>query len=154
MYDENIMILALNVSKLSSDPTAKVGCIITNSDNEILSVGYNKIKQYILIEDINYINANKEIKKYAFVHAEMMALSRLKDTKEELSIYITYPSCINCAVEYLLNSNYNFKNVFYIDKGSDSFKQRYNIKEALELMDYKNVNTHAIMEEELYNVRK
>lgn len=144
MYDENIMILALNVSKLSSDPTAKVGCIITNSENEVLSVGYNKIKKYILIEDINYINANKEIKKYAFVHAESMALSRLKETKEELSIYITYPSCINCAVDYLLNSNYNFKNVYYIDRGSDSFMVRYHIKEALELMKYKKVNVVAI----------
>lgn len=144
MYDENIMILALNVSKLSSDPTAKVGCIITNSENEVLSVGYNKIKKYILIEDINYINANKEIKKYAFVHAESMALSRLKETKEELSIYITYPSCINCAVDYLLNSNYNFKNVYYIDRGSDSFMVRYHIKEALELMKYKKVNVMAI----------
>ena len=75
MYDENIMKLALTISHLSKDPTTKVGCVITNQDNEVMSVGYNKIKDYIPIKDIDYINLNKTIKKYAFLHAEMMALS-------------------------------------------------------------------------------
>jgi deoxycytidylate deaminase len=43
MYDENIMKLALTISHLSKDPTTKVGCVITNQDNEVMSVGYNKI---------------------------------------------------------------------------------------------------------------
>ena len=47
MYDENIMKLALTISHLSKDPTTKVGCVITNQDNEVLSVGYNKIKDYV-----------------------------------------------------------------------------------------------------------
>lgn len=149
MYDENIMKLALSISKLSEDPTRGIGCIITNKQNEILSVGYNKIKEYIMITDINYINMNKEVKKNAFIHAEMMALSRLKDTQEELSIYITHPSCINCAVDYLLNSNYTFKNVYYINRGSDTFMKRYHIEDALKLMEYKKVNIEAI---EIWNI--
>lgn len=149
MYDENIMKLALTISHLSKDPTTKVGCVITNQDNEVMSVGYNKIKDYIPIKDIDYINLNKTIKKYAFLHAEMMALSRLKETTEELSIYITHPSCINCAVDYLLNSNYIFKNVYYINRGSDEFIQRYHVQEALDLMLYKKVNIEAI---EIWNI--
>lgn len=146
MYDENIMKLALEISNLSPDPTTKVGCVITNAENEILSVGYNKLRKYVLLSDLNYIQENKEVKKYAFEHAETMALSRLKDTKEELSIYITYPSCINCAVDYLLNSNYDFKNVYYINRGSDSFMERYHVQAALDLMNYKKVNVNAIKE--------
>ena len=144
MYDENIMKLALTISNLSKDPTTKVGCVITNKDSEVLSVGYNKIKDFIPIQDIDYISNNKTAKKYAFIHAEMMALSRLKETEEELNIYITHPSCINCAVSYLLNSNYTFKNVYYINQGSDTFMIRYHIQDALDLMSYKKVNVESI----------
>lgn len=147
MYDENIMKIALSVSYQSLDESTKVGCVITNQDNEILSVGFNKIKNINLSkEDIDYININKEVKKYVYDHAEMIALSRLKHTTEELNIYITSPSCIKCTTEYLLNSNYTFKNIYYIDRGTESFFTRYKIKEALELMQYKKINVKAIGE--------
>lgn len=147
MYDEHIMQLALNVSKLSKDPSTQVGCVITNSAKEILSVGFNKLKDYVPIKDIGYVYDNKHIKRYASTHAEIMALSRLKETNEELSVYITHPSCIICTVELVLNSNFNIKNIFYIDRGSDEFKLRYNIKEALELMSHKNINVLPLNED-------
>lgn len=147
MYNEKIMKLALEISELSKDPTVQVGCVITNQSDEILSVGYNKLKEDIPQEDLDYIYSNKEVKKYSFIHAEMVAVSRLKPTDEELNIYITYPSCINCATGFLLNNNYTFKNLYYINRGSESFFERYKIKEAFDLMDYKKVMYSPINKE-------
>lgn len=143
MYDKNIMDIALNISKCSKDPSAQVCAIITNSESEILSVGVNKLKEYLLIDDLDYIYKNKSIKKYAYDHAEIVALKRLKPTDEKLNIYITYPSCLQCTVELLLNSNYHFENIYYIERGSDTFKARYQIDEALKLINYKKINCEA-----------
>ena len=144
MYDYKIMELAQEVSELSLDPSTKVGCVITNSNKDILSVGFNKLKNVIPLEDVNYVYSKKSIKRYATEHAEIQAFNNLKPTDEELDVYITYPSCLPCTVEYLLNKNHNIKNIYYIDQGSDSFKERYQIQEALELMQHKKVNCHPI----------
>jgi len=144
MYDKNIMNIALNISKTSQDPSAQVAAVITNQFNEILSVGVNKLKTNIKQSDIGYLNVHKTIKKYAYDHAEIVALRRLKPTDESLNIYITYPSCLPCIVELLLNSNYDFKNIYYIDRGSDSFRLRYQIDEALKVIEYKGINVEKI----------
>lgn len=140
---KDIMKLVLNVAELSKDPTTKVACIITDNDtNEILSTGINEINKYIKLEDHDFINENKSVKQYVYKHAENKAIHNLKnkDKKKTLNVYINYPSCIQCTVELLLNNNLNIKNIIYIDRGSDSFRERYKINDALDLMRYKNVN--------------
>lgn len=145
MYDSNIMKLAIEVSNLSTDPSTKVGCVIIDSvSKDILSVGYNSLKKWVIQTDFNYVYSNKSIKRYATEHAEIQAFKNLKPTNSELDVYITYPSCLPCTVDYLLNENHNIKNIFYIDRGSDSFIERYQVGIALELMDHKNVKYHPI----------
>lgn len=146
MYDENIMKLTLDISKTSKDPSAKVCAIITNLDNEILSVGVNKIKENIIESELDYIFTKKEIKKYACEHAEIVALKNLKPTDKELNLYLNYPPCLQCAVELVLNKNVNFKNLFYIDIGSKTFRERYKTFEAHCLFSHRNVNIHQIDE--------
>lgn len=139
----NIMKLVLSVSELSKDPSTKVACIITDNDNnEILSTGINEINKYIIKDDFDYINNNKSVKQYVYKHAEKKAIDNLKnkDKKKNLNVYINYPSCLQCTVELLLNNNLNIKNIIYIDRGSDSFRERYKISDALNLMHFKNVN--------------
>lgn len=144
MYDRNIMNLALNVSKLSNDPSTKVGCVITNKYRDVLSVGYNKLKKFIKQEDISYIYNDKNIKRYATEHAEIIAFKNLKDTDEDLILYITHPSCLPCVIEYLLNTKHNIIEIYYIDRGSDSFKQRFQVNEALDIMNHKSIVVKAI----------
>ena len=143
MYDENIMKLTFDIAKMSKDPSAKVCAIITNQKNEILSVGVNKLKDHIPVSEIDYIMVNKNIKKYAYDHAEMIALGNLKPTIEELSLYINYPSCLQCTVELVMKTNFVFKNIYYINYGSDTFHARYQTTEALKLMMYKNINVES-----------
>lgn len=137
------MKLVLNIAELSKDPSTKVACIITDNDtNEILSTGINEINKNIKQEDYNYINTNKNVKQYVYKHAENKAIQNLKnkDKNKSLNVYINYPSCIQCTVELLLNNNLNIKNIIFIDRGSDSFRERYKVNEAIQLMKYKNVN--------------
>lgn len=146
MYDENIMKLAFDISKTSKDPSAQVCAIFTNQNNEILSVGVNKLKENIIESELDYIFNNKEVKKYACDHAEMVALRNLKPTDSELNLYINYPPCLQCAVELVLNSNINIKNLYHIDTGSKSFRDRYKTFDAYCLMSHMKVNIHQIEE--------
>jgi len=61
-----------------------------------------------------------------------------------LILYITHPSCLPCVIEYLLNTKHNIIEIYYIDRGSDSFKQRFQVNEALDIMNHKSIVVKAI----------
>lgn len=130
---------AFNVAKLSDDPTAQVGCAICDQDGNLLSVGFNKLKSHIDKSNIDIILNNKNIKNYAFDHAEMVALSKLEKTDKKLDMYITHPSCLNCVVNIALNSDFKFKTIYYVSQGSENFKIRYKVEEALSLLELKGI---------------
>lgn len=149
MYYDNIMVTALRVANLSEDPSAKVGCVIVNKDGDILSVGFNRKKKNVKHNMMDYINVNKHVKQYAFEHAEKVALDALPKSAvgQLVDVYITYPSCMQCTTEMLLNSECKVNTVYYISTGSDSFKERYKVNEALETMQNLGVTPIPIKED-------
>jgi dCMP deaminase len=87
------MSIAEAVSKGSSDPSTKVGCVIVTEKYEAVSFGYN-----------DFINGcNRELmtferpQKYMLmVHAEMNALIAARRSIENCRVYVTHAPCPNC----------------------------------------------------------
>lgn len=94
-WDLRFLDLAEFISKWSKDPSTKVGAVITDSNNRIISIGYNGFPQNIV--DNNRLQ-DRETKYKIIVHGEMNAILFANRSLNECTLY-TYPfmPCPRCA---------------------------------------------------------
>ncbi len=84
--------LSLHVAEWSKD-TTKVGCVITDSKNRIISIGYNgepRKCKFNILED-------RDVKLLVSSHAELNAILFSQQDLTGSSIYITHNPCSQCA---------------------------------------------------------
>jgi dCMP deaminase len=95
-WDLRFLNLALEVSKWSKDPSTKVGAIIVDREDRIVSVGYNGFAKGVLDSE-ERLN-NRDIKYKLVCHAEMNAILFAKRDLTDCILY-TFPfgCCSNCA---------------------------------------------------------
>ena len=88
--------MAKLVSTWSKDPSTKVGSVIVDSDNTVISVGFNGLPRRI--QDTDQRLNNRDIKLKMIIHAEINAIITAKRALNGATIY-TYPfmSCSQCA---------------------------------------------------------
>jgi dCMP deaminase len=88
--------MAKLVSTWSKDPSTKVGSVIVDSDNTVISVGFNGLPRRI--QDTDQRLNNRDIKLKMIIHAEINAIITAKRPLNRATIY-TYPfmSCSQCA---------------------------------------------------------
>jgi dCMP deaminase len=88
--------MARLVSTWSKDPSTKVGAVIVDSDNTVISVGFNGLPRRI--QDTDQRLNNRDIKLKMIIHAEINAIITAKRPLNGTTIY-TYPfmSCSQCA---------------------------------------------------------
>ncbi|MDR2778522.1 MAG: hypothetical protein LBB13_03435 [Rickettsiales bacterium] len=91
--DNYLMEVAEAVSKGSSDPSTKVGCVIVTEKYESVSFGYN---DFITDCDRKLMTFERPQKYMLIVHAEMNALIAAKRSIEGCRIYVTHAPCPNC----------------------------------------------------------
>tara|TARA_X000001036_G_scaffold380911_1_gene372628 strand:+ start:168 stop:680 length:513 start_codon:yes stop_codon:yes gene_type:complete len=93
-WEEYFMAMAFVASTRSKDSQTKHGCVITDSKNRILGIGYNSFP----VDMPDDILPNVRPKKYKWmVHAERNALSNCSIRPENGIAYITGKPCIDCA---------------------------------------------------------
>jgi dCMP deaminase len=94
-WDKRFLELAELVSSWSKDPSTKVGAVIVDNQNIIVSVGFNGFPKGI--EDNHRLN-HRDSKYQIIVHAENNALMFAKRPLDNCTIY-TYPfmPCPRCA---------------------------------------------------------
>lgn len=111
-WDRHFLELALHHSKLSKDPSTRVGSVIVGPDKEILSAGFNGFPRGVL--DTPERLADRATKLKLVVHAEMNALLAAARTGMRLkgcSLYLAAtddtgkvwggPPCTRCMVEII-----------------------------------------------------
>jgi dCMP deaminase len=111
-WDRHFLELALLHSKLSKDPSTKVGSVIVGPDKEILSAGFNGFPRGVA--DTPERLADRDTKLKLVVHAEMNALLAAARTGMRLkgcSLYLAAtddtgavwggPPCTRCVVEII-----------------------------------------------------
>lgn len=87
-WHSRYMAMAKLVSTWSKDPSTKVGAVIVDADNRLVSVGYNGLPQGI--EDTDERLNNRELKYKMVVHAEKNAILFAHRSVVACTLY-TYP---------------------------------------------------------------
>jgi len=94
-WEDRFLDLAYHIAEWSKDPHTKVGAVIVNDKNHILSVGYNGFPRGVDDSEARY--ANREIK-YKFVcHAERNAIDNAYSDITGSTLYCTLMPCNECA---------------------------------------------------------
>lgn len=95
-WDKRFLDMAKLVSTWSKDPSTKVGAVIVDANNRVISIGFNGLP--IGIDDSDDILQNRELKYRMILHAEENAIHFANSNIEGCTIY-TYPlaPCIKCS---------------------------------------------------------
>lgn len=95
-FFEQWLTKAEEIAQNSADPDCKVGAVIVNNSNEILSIGYNNFPE--AIDQCETIYSNKTRKLYRVLHAEIRAILDSTVSLKNSTIYVTplHP-CSQCA---------------------------------------------------------
>lgn len=95
LWDTRFIELARHISFWSKDPSTKVGSVIADKENRIVSVGFNGFPKGI--EDNNRLH-DRELKYKKIVHAEVNAILFAKKDLSDCTLY-TFPfmPCSQCA---------------------------------------------------------
>lgn len=109
-WDEYFMMNALLISARSKDPHNRVGACIVNSDNKVLSVGYNGLPKGMNDDTFDWASSGektgikKNIKDYYVVHAERNAILNYRGSLDDLrgsTLYVTWFPCTECTKEII-----------------------------------------------------
>ena len=94
-WDKNFLELSKTVSTFSKDPSTKVGAVIVDGDNRVISIGYNGFPKGV--KDDHRLD-NRDLKYDMVVHAEANALLFANAPTKGCTIY-TWPfqPCSRCA---------------------------------------------------------
>lgn len=96
-WDKRFMDLARVVSTWSKDPDHKIGAVLTDSSNRVLSLGYNGPPKNIIDSGLP-----EERKRLRTIHAELNAILNCSIPHTATSLYIyPYAPCAQCAAAIL-----------------------------------------------------
>jgi dCMP deaminase len=100
MWDIRFLRLAKHIASWSKDPSTKVGAVIVDDDQQIVSTGYNGFP--FCFPDDEEAYANRDLKLQRIIHAEMNAVMNAKRSVRGCTLY-TWPfmTCDVCAKHML-----------------------------------------------------
>lgn len=137
-WDDRFLNLAQFVSNWSKDPSTKVGAVITDSHNRIVSIGYNGFPKNIA--DYPELLDDRETKYNMIVHGEMNAILFANRSLEQCTLYtypfIPCPRCASMIIQSGITKVVSYKNS--IDRWEKDFKlSRWLFQQAsTELIEY------------------
>ena len=91
--------LAKHVSKLSKDPSTKVGAVIFDNKRRLLSAGYNGLPRGV--HDTEERLNNRDTKYKMVLHAERNAIAFASGSLEGSTLFCTHPCCTQCAAQVI-----------------------------------------------------
>ena len=98
-WDEYFMAFAHLSSLRSKDPSTQVGACIVDSNNNIVSTGYNGLPKGCSDDEFSWIRDGQLLEtKYPYVvHAELNAILNSKISVKGCTIYVSLFPCNECA---------------------------------------------------------
>jgi len=117
-----MMGIAQVMSTRSTCARRKVGAVITNADNQILSTGYNGVPRgWLHCINIPCAGATSpsgtNIDACEAVHAEANAIAQCHAIDKAHSVYVTTMCCVSC-IKLLLNTA--IQDIYFIEKYAQS----------------------------------
>lgn len=96
--EEYFMGIAKAVAQKSKDPNTKVGAVIVDADNRIVSTGYNGMPYKC---DESKLSWERPQKYHYVIHAEMNAVLYARRDLRGCRVYTTHSPCENCLKHML-----------------------------------------------------
>lgn len=95
-WHKRFLEIAEFISTWSKDPSTKVGAVIADIDNRIVSTGYNGFPKNVKDTKVRY--TNRDVKYKIILHAEENAIAYAKRDLTDCTLYISgLPPCAHCA---------------------------------------------------------
>lgn len=94
-WDMRFLTLAEHIAQWSKDPSTKVGAVIVDSRNRIVSLGFNGFPRGVFDDETRY--NDKETKYSMVVHAEANAILTAPRSVENCILFTTLFTCNECA---------------------------------------------------------
>jgi len=91
--------MAKHVSKLSKDPSTKVGAVIFDDKRRLVSAGYNGLPRGV--EDSPRRLQDRETKYKMILHAERNAMAFATGKLDGATLFCTHPCCTQCAAQVI-----------------------------------------------------
>jgi dCMP deaminase len=91
-WDARFMDMAMLVATFSKDDSTKVGSVIVDPCNRVVSVGFNGAPRGV---SDTYRDRDQKLRRT--LHAESNALSFAHRDVDGCTAYVTHPPCSNCA---------------------------------------------------------
>lgn len=89
--------LAQYVAQWSKDPSTKVGAVIVDFDNRIVSLGFNGFPRGTSDDLSLYTDRDRKYRRV--IHAEKNAMSFAKRDLRGCTLYVTHAPCAQCAAQ-------------------------------------------------------
>jgi dCMP deaminase len=131
--------MAKHVSKLSKDPSTKVGAVIFDDKRRLVSAGYNGLPRGV--EDSPKRLQDRETKYKMILHAERNAMAFATGPLEGSTLFCTHPCCTQCAAQVI---QMGIKHVCW-PTPDKAFAIRWaeDIKLSMEMFNEAGVTTHV-----------
>ena len=125
-WDSRFLDLAKLVSTWSKDPSTKVGAVITDDNNRVISLGYNGFPKNIQDNDRLF---DRETKYNIVVHAEANALMFASKSVKGCTLY-TWPfqPCSKCAALIIQSG---ITRVVTVVQNDDRWEKNFTISRSL-----------------------
>lgn len=109
MNHEYFVTIASAIAQKSKDSSSKVGCVLVDQDNRIVSTGYNG---FVAGCDETKLSWERPAKYLYVIHAELNALIYARRDLSGCRAYVTHGPCENC-LKHLLQAK--VKEIYYTD---------------------------------------
>lgn len=94
-WTDRFLALAEHIAEWSYDPSTKVGAVIVDSKNRVVSMGYNGFPRGI--KDLPQRYKNRDTKHLFVCHAERNAIDNAPQSVEGCVMYVPLLPCNECA---------------------------------------------------------
>jgi dCMP deaminase len=114
-WDEYFMGMAVLSGLRSKDPSTKVGACIVDTDNKVVSIGYNGMPRGLDESQLSWNRGEDLDSKYLYVcHAEFNAIlnTRVGSALKDCKLYVTLFPCNECAKAIIQTG---IKEIIYLD---------------------------------------
>lgn len=136
-WDEYFMGIAFLSCLRSKDPNTKVGACIVDSDNKVVSIGYNGMPKGLDEDKLSWNKGEGLDNKYLYVcHAEFNAIlnTRNGSALKGCSLYVTLFPCNECAKAIVQSG---IKELIYADNKYEGTTENLASRKMIEMAGIK-----------------
>lgn len=136
-WDKRFLEMSELVASWSKDPKKKVGAVLVDKNNRIVSVGFNGFARGT--SDALELYNNQQHKLQRILHAETNAIMFSKGNTEGCTLYTSYPTCLHCASQIIQSG---IARLVYFGEANETSKWVDSANKANEMYQQSGVIVH------------